>query len=160
MRKIALVVACAVTLTGAPLLANAEVRCDERFWEINERFGAQMMELDKACYPDDAVQTGLYVCYPLSDECREKYEALAQETDQAFQDLYLECDTPVAMPGVVGVDENVALGSRARGSQAYRPKTQSGPTNKAMAKQIRQLKAKLRKAQSSLKASKRSCSKR
>ena len=160
MRKIAAAVACVLVFSGLPALANADEICDGRFQELNDRFSAAQIALDNECYPEEALQSGLLICYPVSDECQEKYNTLYQEVDDAYQALYVDCDFPIAYPVMPGAEQSVAFASGSRGARAPRMTPQNFPSRKKMAKQIRQLKAKLRNAESRLRSSSKSCSKK
>lgn len=156
MKNIALLVIFTVSTLGVASKAKAADSCEERFNALNDRFNTAYFELDGECYPEDVVQSGMTMCYQMSDECRAKYDQLWNDYSAAYNELLVECSDVVPEYSI-----DVAPMPAARGvprtTMAPRKKT---PTKKELSKQVQDLKVKLRRSQTRLRKVTRSCSKK
>ena len=155
MRNVALVIISAVLFLCPSIKANAVDSCEDRFNALSDRFNTSTFELDSACYPEDVLQSGLLLCYQISDECKAKYDALWSDYADAYQTLFAECADSITWPviSIAPVPEASPV-DVSRADSVRRKKT---PTQKEMSKQIQDLKVKLRKAQTRLRKAARSC---
>jgi hypothetical protein len=158
MRNAALVIISAVLFLCPSIKANALDSCEDRFTALNDRFNTSYFELDSECYPQDVLQSGLLMCYQISDECKGKYDALWTDYADTYNTLFAECADSFSWP-VVSIDPvpEASTVDVARADSVRRKKT---PTQKEMSKQIQELKVKLRKVQTRLRKASRSCSRR
>lgn len=156
MKKLALLATCSALSLFPLVKAHALDSCEDRYTALGDRFNAAYIELDSECYPEDILQSGMLMCYQVSDDCKAKYESLWSDYSAAYNALFEECadSFPVvfidpvpseASPGI----ENSAVGPRKK-----------TPTKKEMSKEIRELKVKLRKTQQRLRKATRTCSRR
>lgn len=147
-------------ILGCPWGTTAADSCDKQLSDLSAKFSEAYVNLDSECYPTSTTDSQNLCGFQLSQECQEKYDALAQESGQAYNDLYETCpdyapNLPMEpMPG--GVPDPVADGQPRRALGA--PVT-GAPSKKEMLSQIKSLKKQLRRARSKNKRLARECGK-
>ena len=133
--------------------------CEQKFAALNERLSAAYITLDAECYPSDSAVATTSCGFEISAECRERYDALAQEGNDAYNELYLECSdflTPVLVDVKPG-EQSPRVGDTER-KTIPRPVV-SAPSKKDMLTKIKSLKKQLKREQTKSKKLRKRCSK-
>jgi hypothetical protein len=142
-----------------PAASSATDTCDQKFTALNERLSAAYINLDAECYPKDSSDVTSSCGFQISLECQERYDALAQEGNDVYNELYLECSeflTPVL------VDDKPSASSprveNAPRTSIPRPVVRA-PTKKEMLVKIKSLKKQLKREQAKSKKLRKRCGK-
>jgi hypothetical protein len=146
-----------VGLTSTEL--SATDICEQKFTALNDRLSAAYITLDAECYPKDSSDVTSSCGFEISPECQERYNALAQEGNDAYNELYLECSeflTPVL------VDDQKAENSPRVGATPRRSVPRPvvrAPTKKEMLTKISSLKKQLKRERNKSKKLRARCRK-
>lgn len=137
--------------------ATSSDTCEQKFAALNDRLSAAYIALDADCYPADSSDVTSSCGFEISPECQERYDALAQEGNDAYNDLYLECSeflTPVLVDAKPG-DEAPRMGDTQRRT-IPRPVVRA-PSKKEMLTRIKSLKKQLKREQAKSKKLRKRC---
>ncbi len=139
--------------------AASSATCEQKFAALNDRLSAAYIALDTECYPNDS-SLGTTSCgFELSPECQEKYDGLAQEGNDAYNELYLECSeflTPVLVDVKPG--EDAPRMGDTQSKTIPRPVVRA-PSKKEMLTKIKSLKKQLKREQAKSKKLRKRCGK-
>jgi hypothetical protein len=139
--------------------ASSSDTCEQKFAALNERLSGAYIALDSECYPNDSSTQATSCGFVVSPECQEKYNALAQEGNDSYNELYLECSeflTPVLVDDKPGASSPRV--DNAPRKSIPRPVV-SAPTKKEMLTKITSLKKQLKREQAKSKKLKKRCGK-
>lgn len=139
--------------------AASSATCEQKFSALNDRLSASYIALDTECYPDDSSNGNSSCGFELSPECQERYAALAQEGNDAYNELYLECSeflTPVLVDVKPGEDAPRMGDTQSR--TIPRPVVRA-PSKKEMLTKIKSLKKRLKREQAKSKKLRKRCGK-
>jgi hypothetical protein len=139
--------------------AQSSGTCEQKFAALNDRLSAAYIALDTECYPNDS-SNGTSSCgFELSPECQERYDALAQDGNDTYNELYLECSeflTPVLVDDKPG--ESSPRVENAPRKSIPRPVVRA-PSKKEMLVKIKSLKKQLKREQAKSKKLRKRCGK-
>lgn len=148
------------TLVGfSPAASSATDTCEQKFTALNDRLSAAYITLDAECYPKDSSDVTSSCGFEISPECQERYNALAQEGNDAYNELYLECAeflTPVLVDAKPGEDAPRVGDTQRR--TIPRPVVRA-PSKKEMLVKIKSLKKQLKREQAKSKKLRKRCGK-
>jgi hypothetical protein len=137
--------------------AQSSGTCDQKFTALNDRLSAAYIALDSECYPNDSSDLTTSCGFELSPECQEEYAALAQEGNDAYNELYVECAeflTPVLVDVKPGEDAPRMGDTQSR--TIPRPVVRA-PSKKEMLTKIKSLKKQLKREQAKGKKLRKRC---
>ena len=164
MGSLKLLVAGLLGLISFASTAHAEVTCDERFAQLNDRFTAEYVNLEAECYPKSDEPVVAPECgFTLTPECQAKYEALGLEVSSAWDEFFTACpdyfSTTVSdtMPTAVAGSERFL--SRSPVTKAPSKKELLGRVSK-LQRRVNTLKRSLRNAKIARRNTERRCGSR
>lgn len=131
--------------------------CEQKFTALNDRLSAAYIALDTECYPNDTSNVTSSCGFELSPECQERYDALAQEGNDGYNELYLECAeflTPVLVDVKPGEDAPRVGDTQTR--TIPRPVVRA-PSKKEMLTKIKSLKKQLKREKAKSKKLRKRC---
>ena len=139
--------------------AQSSGTCEQKFAALNDRLSAAYIALDTECYPNDSSNGTASCGFELSPECQERYDALAQDGNDTYNELYLECSeflTPVLVDDKPG-ESSPRVGNAPRKS-IPRPVVRA-PSKKEMLVKIQALRKQLKREQAKSKKLRKRCGK-
>lgn len=141
-----------------PVVDPAPGSCDQRFIALNERFGAEYINLDAECYPKDGES---WCGFQLSEECQEKYSALATESGNAYNALYSECYSADGVTTRVDAEPSFMSSQKIPSAEvrSIAPEVVAAPSKQELLSQIKSLKKQLRRSKASNKKMRARCRK-
>jgi hypothetical protein len=147
MRSLKFQVASLLALGLFASVAHAEVTCDGRLGELNDRFTAEYVNLEAECYPKSDEPVVAPECgFTLTPECQAKYEALGLEVSSAWDEFFTAC--PDYYPTTVSDTMPTAAAGNER-SLSRKPVTKA-PSKKELLNRVSKLQRKVSNLKKSL----------